>query len=269
MFFFAMLFACLPIQQTDGSEQAPDSAAKSVIEEFIIAKGGEAAIRKIKNTSVKGKVFSKNELIGEFESYQTADRHLSIERFPDGGERRSGTNGKIAWRIDVAGEPTLLTGQEAQDFIRHNKTLHGSLEWQNQFDVILYAGKKTIQSVETHHLIFVAPDNRQINRYFSVKSGLLTREEQVTGKGTNMLVQISEIGNYVREKNGVLGSRQRVNHLNHQGKKYSVEFKVESVETNTLTDDSIFAVPESVAKLVDNDPFASSDDLFGGSDDVE
>ena len=70
MIFIAMLFACFPIPQNDDSEQAPDPAANSMLEEFVFAKGGEIAIRNRKNASVKGKVFSKNPLIGEFESYQ-------------------------------------------------------------------------------------------------------------------------------------------------------------------------------------------------------
>lgn len=248
MYFFAMLFACLPVTQAGGDANEHRPTAESVIEQFVIAKGGEAAMRKVENYTLKGKVLSKNKIVGEFEVYQAANRSLSIDRFPDGSTRRSGTNGKLAWRIDVDGKPALLKGQEAQDFIRHNAVLHESLEWQKRFEAIYFAGKKTVQGSQAHHLIFVASDNRQINRYFSVESGLLIREEQVVGTGQSMQIQISEIGDYVREKNGVLGSRRR---LNHFGSNYSVEFKVDSVETNTLTDDSLFAVPESVAKLVD------------------
>ena len=168
----------------------------------------------------------------------------------DGSTRQSGTNGKIAWQVDAAGEPTLLKGQEARDFIRHNASLNESLGWQNEFDAICYAGKKTVQGSKTHHLIFVSSDNRQINRYFSVESGLLIREEQIVGTGKSMQILISEIGDYVREKVGVLSSRQRVNHF---GANRTLEFKIESAESNTITDHSIFAVPESVAKLVDED----------------
>ena len=250
MIFFAMLFACLPHPQIDESKQAHDPAAISVIEEFVAAKGGEAALRKTKNYTLKGKVLLNNKTIGEFEIYQAENRHLSIDRFLDGSTRQNGTNGKIAWQVDAVGEPTLLKGQEARDYIRHNASLDESLGWQNEFDAICYAGKKTVQGSQTHHLIFVSSDNRQINRYFSVESGLLIREEQIVGTGKSMKILISEIGDYVREKDGVLSSRQRVNNF---GANRTIEFKVESAESNTITDDSIFAVPESVAKLVDED----------------
>ena len=250
MIFFAMLFACLPHPQTDENKQAHDPAAISVIEEFVAAKGGEAALQRTKNYSLKGKVLSNNKTIREFEIYQAENRHLSIYRFPDGATSQQGTNGKIAWQVDVKGEPTLLKGQEAQDFIRHNASLNESLGWQNEFDAICYAGKKTVQDSQAQHLIFVASDNRQINRYFSVESGLLIREEQIVGAGKSTQLLISEIGDYVRENNGVLTSRQRVNHF---GANRTIEFKIESAEINAITDDSIFAVPESVAKLVDED----------------
>ena len=250
MLFFAMLFACLPHPQTDEDKQAHDPAAISVIEEFVAAKGGEAALRKTKNYSLKGKVLSHNKTIGEFEIYQAENRHLSIDRFPNGATRQKGTNGKIAWQVDVKGEPTLLKGQEARDFIRHNASLNEVLGWRNEFDAICYAGKKTVQDSQAHHLIFVASDKRQINRYFSVESGLLIREEQIVGTGKSMQILISEIRDYAREKDGVLRARQRINQY---GANRTIEFKIESAETNTITDDSIFAVPESVAKLVDKD----------------
>ena len=247
MIFFVTLLACLAILQlpADAQEQAPTAA--SVIEEFVVAKGGEAAIRKIKNYSLKGKVLSKGKVLAEFEIHQAANRHLSIDRFPDGSMRQSGTNGKLAWRIERDGTPNLANGQEARDYIRHNSSLHESLEWQKQFDAILYAGRKTVSSSQVHHLVFVAPDNRQINRYFSVESGLLIREEQVTGTGQSLQILVSEIKDYERDKTGVLSSRKRLNHL---GSDYSMEYKIESVKTNSLADD-IFSVPDSVAKLAD------------------
>ena len=92
--------------------------------------------------------------------------------------------------IDLDGKPTLMKGQEARDYIRYYETMHPSLEWAKTVRCrVLYAGKTTrCEGSETHHLIFVPSENRQINRYFSVKSGLLTREEQVTGTGEDMLI---------------------------------------------------------------------------------
>jgi len=129
---------------------------------------------------------------------------------------------------------------------RHYETLHESLEWKNQYSAILYAGKKTVQNTLSHHLIFLASDNRQINRYFSVESGFLIREEQIYETDEHAQILISEIGDYVAEKNGTTVSRSR---LNHFGTEYSVEYKIESVEANALDDHSIFAVPDSVLKL--------------------
>lgn len=247
MIFLATLIAWITIQQNDNPTQAVNPTAKSVIEKFIAAKGGDSALRKTKDCTITGKVFSNNKIVGELETYHAANRYLSIHRFPDGTTRRHGTDGKLAWRIDVHGNPSLLKGQEARDFIRHNSTMHESLEWTKQFDTILYAGKKTVQDDVTHHLIFVAADKRQINRYFSVKTGLLIREEHVIGTGENIQMMVSEIGNYFRDINGIMVSRQRVNHF---GSAYSIEFKIESIKSNTLADSTVFTIPDSVAELI-------------------
>lgn len=247
MNYFAILILCLTFQQAEHAAQEPALTAEAVIQKYVAAKGGKSALRKIKNYVIKGRVISGNEVLGKFESYQAASRHLSIDHFPDGTSRRHGTDGTHAWRIDVKGKPTLLTGQEARDYIRHYKTVHESLEWFKQFDAILYAGRKNVQDTLTNHLIFVASDNRQINRYFSVESGLLIREEQVDGKGKSMQILISEIGEYALEKNGTFVSRRR---LNHFGSQYSTEYKIESIDSNTLSDESVFAMPDSILKLI-------------------
>ncbi len=249
MLFFATLFACFAIQDIGQDSKESSPTAESVIEKFIAAKGGESSLRKIKNVSIKGSVFSNDEKVGAFEIYQAANRHLSINRFPDGSSLRHGTDGKLAWEIDVKGKPTLLEGQRARDYIRHYETLHESLEWSKQFNAILYAGKKTVQDTASHHLIFVAPDNRQINRYFSIESGLLIREEQVEGAGEDTQILVSEIGDYVRDESGTTVSRRR---LNHFGAAYSIEYRIESVESNTLKDDSLFKVPDTVTELEEN-----------------
>lgn len=246
MIFLAILITCFAIHQNDEKAQESTPTAETVIERFIVAKGGESALRKIKNYTVKGKVLSKNEKVGEFEIYHAANRHLSIDRFPDGSTRRHGTDGKLAWEIGVDGKPIILEGQEARDYIRHYGTMHESLEWPKQFDAILCAGKKTVQDSAAYHLIFVASDHTQINRYFSIETGFLIREEHINEKGQDTQILVSEIGDYVREKNGTTVSRRRINHF---GSEYSIEYKIESIETNTLTDDNVLSIPDSVAKL--------------------
>ena len=178
-FFFVL---ALFLQHQEGKNTAHVSPkADAVISSFVRAKGGESALTKIKDYTIKGEVVSGNKVVGTFESFQAANRHLSIHRFPDGSSRQHGTDGKIAWNLDVNGNPSILNGQEARDYMRHYETMHESLEWKNQFAAILYAGEKTSGNEAVHHLIFVANDNRQINRYFSTESGLLIREEQING----------------------------------------------------------------------------------------
>ncbi|HMP79472.1 MAG TPA: hypothetical protein PKD54_08480 [Pirellulaceae bacterium] len=102
------------------------------------------------------------------------------------------------------------------------------------------------QKTATHHLVFVAAEKQQIHRYFSVETGLLVREEQLMEAGKNTELVISEIADYERDSLGTVVARRRVNHLPHG----SFEFKIEALESNVLEDDSLFAIPDAVAKLV-------------------
>ncbi|HBV63409.1 MAG TPA: hypothetical protein DEF45_10350 [Rhodopirellula sp.] len=221
--------------------------AESVISRFIRAKGGESALKKIRDYAITGEVVAGERVVGTFEIFQAANRHLTIDHFPDGSSRRHGTDGKIAWNIGVDGKATILDGQESRDYMRHYETMHESLEWQQQFTAILYSGEKTISNENVNHLIFVANDNRQINRYFSTKTGLLVREEQITGTDKDTYCLISEIREYVRDDSGCFVSRSR---LNHYGADYSIEYKIISVKSNSLSDET-FEVPSSVAEIRD------------------
>ncbi|MFK7767595.1 MAG: hypothetical protein AB8B55_10270 [Mariniblastus sp.] len=249
MIYLLTLFALFAFPQDNQKTTKPERkspTAESIIAKHIDAIGGEETLGTIENYSMKGEVFSGKESVGTFEIFQATNRSLAIESFPDGTSRSHGTNGKIAWRIDTAGAPTILDGQKARDYIRHNKPLHQSLEWSNEFSAIVYVGEKSIDKTGVHHLIFVAADNSQINRYFLAESGLLVREEQIIEGDQKKQILISEIRNYVREENGKLVSRSR---LNHFGSDYSIEYRITNLETNTISDDKIFDIPKSVVEL--------------------
>jgi hypothetical protein len=241
------LFAFVSPLQDEQLAKHISPEAESVISRFVQVKGGEAALNKIRDYTIKGDVVSGTETVATFEIYQAPNRHLSIDRFPDGSVRQQGTDGNIAWTLGADGTASILQGQEARDYMRHYATLHESLEWKKQFEAILYAGQKTLGDESVHHLIFVAADNRQINRYFSTTTGLFIREEQVFETGENTQILISEIRDYVREENGTLVSRSR---LNHFGSEYSIEYRITSLETNRLSDE-IFELPKPVAELRD------------------
>lgn len=243
----AFLLAFVTPLQDEPTAEHISPKAKTIIARYVQAKGGESLIRKIRDYTIKGEVVAGNETIATFETYQGANRHISIDRFPDGSSRRHGTDGKIAWRLDADGNPSILEGQDARDYMRHYESLHESLEWEKQFEAILYAGKKIVDGNPVHHLIFVANDNRQVNRYFSAESGLFVREEQVVTTKASTRILISEIRDYVREKNGTLVSRSR---LNHFGADYSIEYRITSLDSNSLSDQT-FDVPKAVAELRD------------------
>jgi len=212
-FLLVSLFSCVAFAQNSVSQE-PDvpnrePTAESVIARFVEAKGGKEKLSLILNYSLSGVIEIVNEdeqtEVGKFQIYQTDGQSLTRITLPDSSVMSLGTDGKIAWSISEHGTTSILKGQEARDYIRHHKTLHESLAWPEQFETIKYVGDKTIDGNETRHLIFVDSDNRQINRYFSVETGLLIREEQFVGPNNSL--QISEVSDYHRCPNGTMVSR--------------------------------------------------------------
>jgi len=202
-----LLLFTIPIAQ----EPAKVPTAESVLARYVNAKGGKNRLLAITNYSLFGTIEIVNEdertEFGNFQIYQTDGQSVTRITLPDGTRMSHGTDGKIAWSISEHGTANIMKDQEALDFVRHHKTLHESLAWPDQFEAIKYAGKKTIDDVETNHLIFIASNNRQINRYFSVKSGLLIRDEQFVGPANSF--QVSNIADYHECPNGTMVSRTK------------------------------------------------------------
>ena len=244
--FALMLTFALPQAAEQEQETAQISAeAEAVLEKFIEAKGGRDALEKIENYHFTADLLVDGQKAAMVDVFQAVNRNLYIERLTDGSVRKSGTDGEIAWRVESDDEVQILTGQERRDFMRHNSTIHESLEWINQYESIFHVDKKTIQNQEVDHLIFVAADNRQINRYFSTASGLLIQEEQVVAWNGGSVIQISEISDY-RKVNDMVVSHRRINRF---GSEFSSEFIMNEHETNTL-EDSVFEIPDEVKKVL-------------------
>ena len=255
-FLLLALWSCIALaqelvpQESDVPTKLPPTA-DSVIARFVEAKGGKEKLSSILSYSLSGVIEIVNEdereEIGEFQIYQTDGQSLTRITLPDSSVMSHGTDGKIAWSISEHGTASILKGQEAHDYIRHHKTLHGALAWPEQFETIKCVGDKTIDGNETRHLIFIESSNRQINRYFSVDTGLLIREEQFVG--SNNSLQISEISDYQRCPKGTMVSRVKTNSGDRQGAA-KMKWRIKNVSSN---DDGIqkhLQLPEPITKLL-------------------
>ena len=243
-----ILFSLVVAQ--DKSRADNDPTAKSVVSAHIKAIGGKELLLKTTNYSISGKfilvgVEGERVPFGEFQIYQTNGRFKILNTLPDGTVMSAGTDGKIAWSIDEHGTAEILKGQVATDFIRDNSTVHESLSWEEPSFKISYAGRKDINGVQTNHLIFVAEDNRQINRYFSTESGLLLREERFVG-GNNVF-EITTFAKYEKCKMGILVSRRKIISSDTFGKQ---EYQIDSVNPNIANIEKNLEFPELIKKLL-------------------
>ena len=236
----SIVLCCLALQA-----HADPITADSIIAKYVEVKGGRESLEKIRNVVMKGAEYANGEKIGTYECYQAPNRNLMILRFLEGTEERHGTDGKIAWRIDKHGKPTVLSGLEAQEYIRQYSTVHEALAWKRQFKNIEYAGKATIGTSEAYRLVFHAANGQKVTRFFDTTNGLFVREERdIAGEVPTHLV--SEILDY-RKYNGILVSRRRINYY---GSDVTLECRHESLETNSIDDMSIFAIPDSVTRIM-------------------
>ena len=75
---FLILLAIFLTLQDEQAANHISPKAESAISRFVKAKGGMSALKKIENYSIKGEVVSGSKIVGKFEIYQTANRHLFV-----------------------------------------------------------------------------------------------------------------------------------------------------------------------------------------------
>ena len=243
MVLIPILFTLLvPVQD---SESTVPPSASDVIDRYIEAKGGRKSLEQIENYVVKGIWTSEGKTTCEYETYQAKNLHLSIVTYPNGSQRQHGTNGKIAWRIDVEGNAMILRGEAEQDYLRHASSLHKALAWTEEVENIEYVQRTSIGETSAHQLRFPTHDGTELNRFFDAESGLLVREE-VRLTDINKTLLVSEITDYVKEPDDTMVARLRII---HRGPREVVEDRVTSYEANNIDDLSIFDLPEEIVKL--------------------
>ena len=233
--FLLCLTVALPVRAADN---AP--TVDSILDKFVVASGGKAAMEKIKSRNVKGDL----DLFGsasEWVMYAKAPNKQYAEfNHATMGMLADGFDGTVAWSknqggVRVKDGDELAKTKRDADFYRelYLKSLHPGLA---------YKGTDKVDGQDVHVLESKPTPSSKERFSFSTNSGLLVRQEsELEGPQGKVNVNV-RLGDF-RVVDGIQYPYDLKFKVGAGGQEFDFTIKVKEVKHNVTIDDAKFAKP--------------------------
>ncbi len=196
----------LPMQAQAGRRQQPqgrpDSLPKpdEILDKYIRALGGEAAIAKLSTKSMKGTVTTGDDQSFGIEIIQQApNKFLSTVTLPQGSIVR-GYDGTTAWGKNMRGESQL--GERDKEQLPLTANFYKDIKLKEQFRNMRVAGKDKIDDRDMYVVAGSIDEKRFERLFFDSETGLLKRRLAVTRTVIGNLPEQIDFDDY-RDVDGV------------------------------------------------------------------
>ena len=217
-------------------------SADDILNKYVEAIGGQAAIDKLKTRTAKGTIVQANGNSLQFELYQaTPDKFYFLVTTPQGPFER-GFNGLVAWEKNASGI-RKVTGGELANFKAGNG-LFSLINLKEQYARPPRARRDKIGDREVFVLDGTTTDGKRMRLYFDASTGLLLR--RVTGTPTmiGIIPEQVDFEDY-REIDGVKFPFTARASTIEVGNPVSTRTFTE-IKVNAPVDDSMFKMPPAV-----------------------
>lgn len=152
-------------------------AAETIIEKYIQATGGRAAMEKLHSQMLTGTI----ELVGKGVTgtatvYRMAPgKSLSIVEFQGLGKVEEGTDGQVAWSRSAMTGPRIKAGSEKAFAIRGAR-FHGELNWRDIYSKAEVAGVESVDGRACYKVLLTPEGESDATvRFYDKESGLLVK----------------------------------------------------------------------------------------------
>lgn len=240
----ACIAALWAVPLAAAAEETPQAAA--IIEKYIEATGGRAAIEKLQTQVLTGtiEIVGKN-VTGVATVYRAApNKALSIVEFAGLGKMEEGTDGVVAWSRSAMAGPRLKEGGEKAFTIR-GANFHGDLNWRDLYQAEENVAVETAEGRSCYKIVLAPKDaGEPIVRYYDRESGLLVKI-LMTMKSPQGEVTIESLPSDYRRVGELLIPHKILQRV--MGNEIVTTFT--RVENNAEIDPERFALPADVKAL--------------------
>ena len=214
-------------------------SADDILNKYVAAIGGQAAIDKIKSRVMKGSVANANGMTGTYEIGQIApDKGYESIVTARGGMERA-VNGATGWERNQQGVRDL-TGQQLSD-LKLSMQLFRNFKLKEQYTSLRLGRKDKIGEREVYVLTGTTPDKKRERLFFDAETGLLLRRISYNETMIGIIPEQTDFEDY-REVEGVkLPFLIRVSSVDVGNP--IITRKFDEIKLNVPVDDSKFNKP--------------------------
>ncbi|HEX3229941.1 MAG TPA: c-type cytochrome [Pyrinomonadaceae bacterium] len=232
-----------PQAQASPSATPAQPTADDILNKYINAIGGTAAIDKIKTRVMKGTMVTANGQTISYELHQTAPNKAYELFTTQRGSMERAVNGETGWEKNPQGVHELV-GQQLAD-LKLSMQLFRNIKLKEQFTRLRFGGREKIGDRDAYVLNAGTADNRRERLYFDAENGLLLRRVSFTQTLIGVIPEQIDFEDY-RDVEGVkLPFTIRLSSVD-PGNPISTR-KFDEIKLNGPIDDSKFNLPPKPA----------------------
>lgn len=169
--------------------QGKPADVNKILERYIKAVGGRAAVERVTSRATKGSVVAPGGSM-PLEIYEKApNKFLRILVNADSGRSEDGFDGTVAWSNNARGLREV-TGPEAENFKREY-SLYRQILWKELYPEMRAAGQENLDGRKTDVLEAQTGSDAAYKLYFDRKRGLLVRSD-VTLRGITIQARFED-----------------------------------------------------------------------------
>lgn len=234
----AVLFVGLPgVVGAQAASPALPTVAQ-VMDGYVVAMGGKAAIEAIKSVHSKGTLrIDPMGLTGTFESYEKSGKILSVQDIASIGEVRQGFDGAIAWSSDPMNGVRTLDGAELA-LLKRGSGIASPLKWRD-----LYTGKVLGQKVVGGRKVWAVQltpkQGKPITQYHDIKDYMLVGLDMIVESAMATIPAKIVFSDY----RSVGGAKIPFTVQTKVGGMADLTMKVTDYKANAEVDDAVFSRP--------------------------
>lgn len=216
--------------------------ADTVINRYLQAIGGKAALTKVHSRVMKGSFnMPAMGMTAKMEIYiQPPDKYLSFIDFEGMSPAYSGVNGDTAWEINPMGGPRLFSGAEKMANLRRAQ-IDPLLNWNKNYSKAEVGEDEQVQGKPCTKLVLTDADGSSTTVYFDKETGLISRrEDSVAGQTIQ-----SDVSDYSK-----VGDVLVPHKLNVSTAQFGFEVTLDSIEDNVAIPADKFDLPPDIKALM-------------------
>jgi zinc protease len=200
----ATLLAAVGLALSTGAATAAEPTAEALLDGYVTAMGGKAAMEKIDNRVTHGKMEMAAQGIEMKLTLYSARPNLNYSLIESEmvGKIEKGTDGDVYWETSAMMGAQVKEGQERADYLR-DSTFDKWLHWREIFPEVEYVGTEILNEKPVHKVVVKPESGQPQTLYFDQASNLALRIDLVFEMPMGVVPVTSYLKDY-REIDGIL-----------------------------------------------------------------